>query len=597
MKKLLFYALIILSLAGCNHANRFDSTMNKADSIMEANQENAKTSLTILKDLKPRLSEMSKAQRMRFYLLYSKAMNKECDEFTSDSIMKAVVKYYNFHGSDYEKMTAHYLLGCVYRDMGDAPSALKCLGKAIDYAENDKQSYLLLAHIHAQMADMYGTQALVRQELSEHDLSAQYALMAGDTIDAITSYNLKASAYALINKMDSSIIINDSAINMFIKLNKLKYAAQISGQSVEFNVEKGNYKKAKQRMDFHEKSSGFFDGGEIEKGREVYYYFKGLYYIGVNNKDSADYYFRKCLRFKKDPNMAVAGYHGLSLLYQKIGKADSTAKYAMLAYNANDSSYQAEAAEALLRQQAQYNYSKHQETALASAEQAASLQRWLFGAFVTLVILVCSTLLIYVRKKRMVQKKMTMMQERYETEKTLLQREMEEMNALLEERQSLLESKDDLLERKKKELNFEIEKREVSIAELQERVAGFERDMNVRDIAVLEDEIQNAPLKDDFSYFLINVSEHPSTKKWEELSKFAKSKLPKLYVMLRKNKVTEREFRICILTRLMFKPGDIAVIVGCRFPEVSLTRSRLLKKIYGIDGKSSDFDKRIMLMF
>ena len=137
------------------------------------------------------------------------------------------------------------------------------------------------------------------------------------------------------------------------------------------------------------------------------------------------------------------------------------------------------------------------------------------------------------------QKKIAMMQERYETEKTLLQREMEDMNALLEEKQSLLESKDDLLERKKKELDAEIGKREQSIAELQERVAEYERDMNI----------------------------------------------------------CERELRICLLTRLMFKPKDIAVLVGCRFPEVSLTRSRLLKKIYSIDGRASDFDKRIMLMY
>ena len=129
---------------------------------------------------------------------------------------------------------------------------------------------------------------------------------------------------------------------------------------------------------------------------------------------------------------------------------------------------------------------------------------------------------IYRRKKRAVQKKIAMMQERYETEKTLLQREMEDMNVLLEEKQSLLENKDDLLERKKKELDVEIGKREQSIAELQQRVAEYERDMNIKDIAVL---------------------------------------------------------------------------VGCRFPEVSLTRSRLLKKIYGIDGKASDFDKRIMLMY
>ena len=259
--------------------------------------------------------------------------------------------------------------------------------------------------------------------------------------------------------------------------------------------------------------------------------------------------------------------------------------------------YSVSAHSLLISQQALYNYSRHQEAALKSARQTATLQRWLFGTFVILVALVFCTLFIYRRKKRAVQKKIAMMQERYETEKTLLQREMEDMNALLEEKQSLLENKDDLLERKKKELDAEIGKREQSIAELQERVAEYERDMNIKDIAVLEDEIQSAPVKDDFSHYLKNVTEQPSGKDWDRLMRFAKSKLPKLYVMLRNYNISERELRICLLTRLMFKPKDIAVLVGCRFPEVSLTRSRLLKKIYGIDGKASDFDKRIMLMY
>lgn len=194
-------------------------------------------------------------------------------------------------------------------------------------------------------------------------------------------------------------------------------------------------------------------------------------------------------------------------------------------------------------------------------------------------------------------RRITIMKERYETEKTLLQREMEEMNALLEERQSLLETKEDLIVRREAELNIEIGKREQSIAELQERVAGYERDMNIKDIAILEDELQKAPLKDDFNYYLKNVKEQPTSKDWDKLSRFGKNNFPKLYVTLRNYKVNERELRICLLTRLMFKPKDIAVLVGCRFPEVSLTRSRLLKKIYGIDGKASDFDKRIMLMY
>ena len=174
---------------------------------------------------------------------------------------------------------------------------------------------------------------------------------------------------------------------------------------------------------------------------------------------------------------------------------------------------------------------------------------------------------------------------------------MEEMNALLAERQRLLESKEDQLERKKQELNAEIGKREQSIAALQERVAAYERDMNIKDIAAREDDIQKAPVKDALGYYLKNVAEQPTARDWDKLTRFAKANFPKLYVMLRNYNVSERELRICLLTRLMFKPKDIAVLVGCRFPEVSLTRSRLLKKIYGIDGKASDFDKRIMLMY
>jgi len=376
-----------------------------------------------------------------------------------------------------------------------------------------------------------------------------------------------------------------------------QYAAQMCAYNIKYLLQKGNIGKAHDRLEAYETESGYFRDGEIEHGKEVYYYYKGLYYLGTNHTDSANIMFRKCLKYIADPNIKVSAYHGLSLLYDRIGLADSTAKYALLAYNANDSAYDKSVGEALIRQQTLYNYSKHQEAALRSAERAATLGWWLFASSVALVTVVFSTLFIFRKKKQAVKRRITMMQERYETEKTLLQHEMEEMNALLEERQSLLETKKEQLERREAELNSEIGKREQSIAELQERVAGYERDMNIKDIAVLEDEIQNAPIKDDFNYYLKNVTEQPTSKEWDRLTRFAKEKFPKLYVMLRNYNISEREMRICLLTRLLFKPKDIAILVGCHFPEVSFTRSRLLKKIYGIDGKSSDFDKRIMLMY
>ncbi len=597
MKKVIVYLTVLLTVIGCSQTTEIDIAMNQAESIMETRQGDANKSLIVLDSLKAQISGMTEAQRMRFHLLHAKAMNKAYVDFTSDSIMLKVVDYYDRHGSGYEKMTANYLLGCVYRDLGDAPTAMKYLERATKSDGKDIPTYKTLAHVHGQMAYLLEEQSLAESALRELDVAYKYSILAGDTIDALTILSVKAPVYSLVNKMDSSEIVIDSCINMFKRMGCQQYAAQMCAYNIRYLLQKGEIGKAHERIKIYETESGYFHNGEIESGKEVYYYYKGLYYLGVNHTDSARTMFQKCLNYIADPNIKVSAYHGLSLLYDKIGPADSTAKYALLAYNANDSAYDKNVSEALIRQQALYNYSKYQETALRSSERAATLGWWLFVSLAVLVAVVCSTLFIYKKKKRAAGRRIAMMQERYETEKTLLQREMEEMNALLEERQSLLETKEDLLERREAELNIEIGKREQSIAELQERVAGYEREMHIKDIAVLEDEIQKAPLKDDFSYYLKNVMEQPSGKDWDKLIRFAKSNFPKLYVMLRNYNVNERELRICLLTRLMFKPKDIAVLVSCRFPEVSLTRSRLLKKIYGIDGKASDFDKRIMLMY
>lgn len=597
MKKVIVYLTVLLIVIGCSQTTEIDIAMEQAERIMETRQGDANKSLIVLDSLKAQISGMTEAQRMRFHLLQAKAMNKAYVDFTSDSIMLKVVDYYDRYGSGYEKMTANYLLGCVYRDLGDAPTAMKYLERATKSDGKDIPTYKTLAHVHGQMAYLLEEQSLAESALRELDVAYKYSILAGDTIDALTILSVKAPVYSLVNKMDSSEIVIDSCINMFKRMGCQQYAAQMCAYNIRYLLQKGEIGKAHERIKIYETESGYFHNGEIESGKEVYYYYKGLYYLGVNHTDSARTMFQKCLNYIADPNIKVSAYHGLSLLYDKIGPADSTAKYALLAYNANDSAYDKSVSEALIRQQALYNYSKYQETALRSAERAATLGWWLFASLAVLVAVVCSTLFIYKKKKRAAGRRIAMMQERYETEKTLLQREMEEMNALLEERQSLLETKEDLLERREAELNIEIGKREQSIAELQERVAGYEREMHIKDIAVLEDEIQKAPLKDDFSYYLKNVMEQPSSKDWDKLIRFAKSSFPKLYVMLRNYNVNERELRICILTRLMFKPKDIAVLVGCRFPEVSLIRSRLLKKIYGIDGKASDFDKRIMLMY
>ena len=57
-------------------------------------------------------------ERMQEELLCARRMNKEYIDFTTDSVMKEVAAYYDRHGSPNERMEAHYLLGCAYRDTG-----------------------------------------------------------------------------------------------------------------------------------------------------------------------------------------------------------------------------------------------------------------------------------------------------------------------------------------------------------------------------------------------------------------------------------------------------------------------------------------------
>ena len=70
------------------------------------------------------------SRQMHKALMQAKAQNENFEPFTTDSTMLRVVDYYDSHGTANEQMLAHYFLGCVYRDLGDAPRALEHWGKS-----------------------------------------------------------------------------------------------------------------------------------------------------------------------------------------------------------------------------------------------------------------------------------------------------------------------------------------------------------------------------------------------------------------------------------------------------------------------------------
>ena len=184
MKEKVIYLLsIIIILASCTGNRKYDDLMQRADCIMDVDDDSAKVAIRMLDGVKPLLSDFTNAQRMRYELIYHKAMNKADIPFTSDSIMQKVVDYYERHGSANERMLANYVLGCVYRDMHEAPMALECYQKATEQADTMARdcNYATLFRVYSQMGILFDKQYLPHQELKAFDLAEKYAYLAKDT--------------------------------------------------------------------------------------------------------------------------------------------------------------------------------------------------------------------------------------------------------------------------------------------------------------------------------------------------------------------------------------------------------------------------------
>ena len=93
--------------------------------------------------------------------------------------------------------------------------------------------------------------------------------------------------------------------------------------------EKGDTLRAKAHyyMNIFENKSGLFDlNNNIKSGYEHYYKAKGLYFLGINQIDSAEFYYRKLGKY---------GFHyetaqGLLSVYRIAYEKDSVMKYSVM---------------------------------------------------------------------------------------------------------------------------------------------------------------------------------------------------------------------------------------------------------------------------
>lgn len=582
IKVKLYILSVLLLLVSCTGNKVIDEQITRADSLMEANSDSALVALGMLDSLRENNPKMSKAQQMRFDLIYAKGMNKGFVDFTTDSVMKQVVAYYDKHGSANERMLAYYLLGCTYRDLDDSPASLDCYLQATEQADTLSRDcdYHTLARIYGQVGDAYLRQKMPLNAKNAYRKNEKYSWIAKDTLEALIAAEAQVNSSIMLESPSQVI---EQCLDVYNNYKKFGYpteAARSLGVPMSSLILTKQYAKVKRYMDIYERESGYFDGKlNPSVNYNYYFYAKGLYYLNIHS-DSAKMCFLKCSNLAKSVNAKRLAFDGWYRYYKQKNLVDSIKMYADLFIQYSDSVRIQNEVEAMSKTSALYNYSQWQKKAKVQEIENNRAHMVIF-LMIVLVIVLIIVVILYVknlRKERQIRKEQLLFVKQQIVMKELeLQKSQEELAKMKNE----LSSKSSLVLDKEK-----------SIMMLKNEIEELTNDCpqgNNESYAIFQQKAMVIKFRE-----LAEKGVEPSSRQWDALDNIFESFFRQFKLTLENNhKLSENEYRICMLVWLGFVPNQMKILMGMSSSNISNIRKRLSKKLFDREMTTSKFDDEI----
>ena len=577
---ILIYMLIFMSLSSCSN-RKYEQTITRADNLMELSQDSARSALTILDSIRPDLSKMGKSTQMRYQLVYAKGMNKGYVDFTTDSLMKEIVDYYDNHGTCQQQMLAHYLLGCVYRDLGDSPASLSCYNDAVEKVDTTSSDcdYKLLTRVYEQQGALFLSQSMPQNALSAYQKAEKYAWIAKDTLSAVLSYEHLGNIYEYMDNMNKVIEVYENASRRYRQYGYPVQAARALGGAIQALILTKQYAKAKKYMDVFEAESGYFQKDSCYSyiNYSHYYYLKGLYCL-ESHSDSAKYWFTKCQEFAKTNNNKSFSAYAWYLYYIKHQQMDSVAKYSEQAFAYNDSANLDMERDLMQKMQAIYDYNRwknvaHNEEIKATRANLTLLVSILVS--VSVIIIGILTFLVY-RKKRKLE-----LQEKEEQENQIRQQIYYTKQEL-----ELLRTVND------RKIADVIKEKEQTINKLKEDLKDIRDKYSNSSLSDVDILLKESSIYKRIKYLELHPKEIMRENDWIELEETIEQLIPS-FIPLLKNRLNVMAYRICLLVKLEISTSSIAILLGLSSSAISKYRKVMLEKLCDRSGKPKDFDEYI----
>lgn len=567
--------LFTIGFTACQQNTAYPLAMQQAEKLMEAHPDSA---LHLLEGMADTLAMLPDEAQMYYHLLTIQAKDKQYIIHTDDSLINRIVEFYEDGGNDDRLMLAYFYQGSTYRDMNDAPQALRAFQQAL---ELNVPNYDLQAKAYNQMGTLFMYQGLHDEVIRVNRKAIELYLSQGKRNKISYAQRDIARMYDVKNMPDSALFYYQEACQTaFEDGDSVRYYG-ILGELGGYYNDLGEFGKAKDLL-LKVKDTGFNNKNHIHLNL-------GDIYEQYSQFDSAHHYYQKVLNDGNTRQKCYA-YYALAWMENRRGNLTQAMIYMNRYIPLKDTIDQITQTESIARINALYNY---QHTIEENARLKIKQKKQQNKNLVFLLILLGSVvfmrfIIMHLKKKSQEELRVARILKQMEEEKYNFSLAAIRENELkIQELANAYKMRDNQNEHLLRELSLlqkemmELRNREIIRAnnEEEERIATFRQ-------SSLYDLLQRAASTDTINITEDNWNRIQSTLDfvYPHFRKQLKELYPKLSVL---------EEQVCWLIKLSIHPTGIARIVKRSNSAISNIRSRLHKKIHKTSGNGEMFDEFI----
>lgn len=541
--------------------------------------EHPDSALAYLSSLEKEIKGEPKETQMYYYLLTIKAKDKLYIYHTSDSLIKVITQFYEDYGNNDKLMEAYYYMGSVYRDMNDAPRALKAFQDAIDVGKDSKR-YDLLAQTYGQMATLFAYQGLYDESLkfSKHALDL-YSCLKDQVKTAITIRNIARIYYAQ-EKQDSALYYYREAYEYVSKTNDQQIANSLLSELGCVYSDIGKIDSAKRMLQKAIKEKFDIENAILNLG---------ILYKRTGELDSAQHYLNQIVK-STDIYKQRHAYIHLSQIEAEKKNYQIALEYAYQFIKLRDSINNITQTEAISKIQALYNYQhtekENNELKLANENKRVQVYRLLFVIMMLITISLFSIVYIKKKKQRVIEKERELRrikEEQYAQSIERIENNKKEITKL------------EMLLHKAEENDFVnkriIQSQKEQLEHINHQVIAIRKEQSLLESTFEQSQIyllfhkagKNANIK---------ITENEWTELQMAIDKTYHDFTNRLYALY--PQLSLLELRICYLIKISMQVKEIAKLVNRSKPAISIARTRLYKKFHGTEGTVEMLDRFII---